>query len=120
MREIVLRRWPEATLLMGARDDTCVSLELIEVPRVRRGMGTRIMREMVALASQRGIDLVLNAASYSPRGPSQEKLIAWYERFGFQAVSLGWGVSMERRWKPVPPMAQSPWATSHEVLRPKS
>ena len=62
-----------------------VELFLIRVPRAKRerGLGTRILSEIVRLADTFGITLRLEPSPADDYGPGLGALVGWYERFCF-------------------------------------
>jgi hypothetical protein len=72
----------------GVRDGNGISrwyLQWIEATEARKGAGTAVMRELIGAADQHSCVITLKAASRHG-ADSVERLVAYYQRFGFRRL----------------------------------
>lgn len=94
----VARKLPSGSTLTYTVQPDHLWLEVLRLPPSARGVGSKVLAQVLDLADRAGLPVALVAdPTDEPGDPSTVDLVAWYQRFGFKALSATEdGVAMER------------------------
>ncbi len=98
---------PGVSAMISQRGDRVVEIDDISATPMKQGLGTRALAVICQIADQYGVRLVARVANESDdfqaydeddesRPPSEDELVDWYGRFGFEVVSSGFEIVIAR------------------------